>query len=104
MSVNLSGYDIHAGDWRAAIKSNQRHTIFVLASFIVIYLFIGLILDLYLYSGRDPTLSLTQLFILLATFKIIPYATIIAGIVAIISIMVTFIFHDKFILLCSYHL
>ena len=103
MGVNLSGYGIHAGDWRAAIKSNQRHTIFVLASFIAIYLLVGLILDLYLYSGRDSTLSLTQLFISLVTFKIIPYATIIAGIVAIISIMVTFIFHNKLMLLGSDH-
>lgn len=99
--TDLSGFHIHAGDWRATIKSNQRHTIFVIASFIVIYAAIGLLFDLYLISNQYPQENLSQIFSALITFKITPVATMIACVIATISIFVTFAFHDKLMLLGS---
>lgn len=101
MKADLSGYHMHAGDWRATIKSNQRHTTFVIASFILIYVLIGLLFDLYFSSNQYPNASLSQIFSALITFKITPASTIVACIIAVISIFVTFAFHDKLMLLGS---
>lgn len=103
MKEDLSGFHVRAGDWRATIKSNQRHTLFVIATFIVIYMAIGLLFDLYLYSNQYPRASLSQIFNALITFKITPIATMIASIIASIAIFVTFAFHDKLMLLGSSH-
>lgn len=96
---DLSSYQIHAGDWRASIKKNQSHTIFVIASFILIYVLIGLVFDLYIYSGHYPHASLSQLFSALVTFHLRPTVTMITGAVAIIAVFITFSFHDKLMLL-----
>src|SRR3990167_460023 len=97
--TDISGFQVRAGDWRATIKSNQRHTIFVIASFMVIYGIVGLVIDLSLYANQYPHATLSQIFWGLITFKITPIATIIACIIAAISIAVTFAFHDKLMLL-----
>lgn len=101
MSDNLSEFQVRAGDWRATIKSNQRHTVFVIASFIVIYVIVGLVIDLSLYTNQYPHATLSQIFWGLITFQITPIATIIACIVAVISILVAIAFHDKLMLLGS---
>jgi len=98
----MSAQDFHSTtDWRASIKQNQRRTTFVITSFILIYLCIGMIIDLYIKAGIYPTVSVSDLFSQLITFQLFPIATVIAGIVAAISIGVTFLFHDKFMLLGS---
>ncbi len=99
--MNDDAIHAHATDWRESLKQNQRRTTFVIISFIFIYACIGLIIDLYICSGRYPTIPLSQLFYQLITFQLFPLATIVASIVAFIAIFVTFAFHDKFMLLGS---
>ncbi len=101
MSSNLSGFQVGAGDWRTTIKNNHRHTIFVIASFILIYAAVGLLFDLYLNSNQYPQATLSQIFSALITFKITPIATMIACVIATIAVFVTLAFHDKLMLLGS---
>lgn len=101
MSDNLSEFQVRAGDWRAVIKNNQRHTKFVIASFILIYAIVGLVIDLSLQANQYPHATLSQIFGALITFKIIPIATLAACLVAIIAIVITLTFHDKLMLLGS---
>ncbi len=89
----------HATDWRDSLKKNQQKTIFVLASFIFIYLCIGFIVDLYINTSHYPQASLSQIAAAIITLKIFPIATVMAGIVAIIAIFITFAFHDKLMLM-----
>lgn len=86
-------------DWRQSIKQNRRRTTFVIASFVLIYLCIGFIIDLYMNAGKYPTISMSDIFYELITLQLFPIATLVAGVIAAVSIMVTFIFHDKFMLL-----
>ena len=100
----MNDFHVHAGDWRESLKRNQRRTIFVVCSFVLIYACIGLIFDLYIYSNQYPHTSLSQLFYALITLQLFPKIACITGIVALIAIAVTFAFHDKLMLLGSeYH-
>lgn len=92
-------FHAHTLDWRESIKQNHQRTLFVLGTFVFIYLCIGFLIDLYINAGHYPQAPLSQLAVALFTLKLFPVATVIAGIVAIISITVTFVFHDKLILL-----
>jgi heat shock protein HtpX len=107
---NLAGYQISAADWRHQLHINERRTLFVISLFILIYLAVGLLIDLYLHSGTVYTeqgvvyAPLSETFVNLVTFKIVPWATIIMGGIAAFSIFITFSLHDKLMLLgTEYH-
>lgn len=101
---NTNNFHAHATDWRESLKQNQQRTRYVIITFILIYVCIGLVVDLYIYSGRYPDISLSQLLIQMVTFQLFPLATCAAGAIAVIAIWVTFVFHDKLMLLGSeYH-
>ncbi len=104
MTDQLNNYIAKAADWRADLQKNTRRTYFVIATFILIYAAIGMLIDLYIYSGHYPQASLSQLFAALVTLKLFPTATVICAAVAIVAVWATFIFHDKFMLLgTEYH-
>lgn len=97
-------------DWRKQLRTNEKRTKIVISLFILIYLAIGMLIDLFLHSGQITTaygttnIPLSTTLVNLITFNIIPYATIIMGVVAIVSIIITFSLHDKLILLgTEYH-
>jgi heat shock protein HtpX len=96
-------HDFHANnaDWRQSIRRNRWRTIFVVVTFVLIYLVLGLLVDAYIYSGHYPQAPLSQIFYALLTFQLFPKAALITGIIAIISLWVTFAFHDKLMLLGS---
>lgn len=95
----LDPYTEQAADWRSALKHNSRRTWLVIITFILIYLFIGLLVDMYIYSGSYPQASLSQLFFALITFTLFPKITLITVIIAVVSLFITFSFHDKLMLL-----
>lgn len=104
MAMDLANYHIRAGDWRAALRKNQRNTIIVIGLFILIYILIGFLLDFYLYSNTiTPPLPAKELVHALLTLQLIPYGTIVAGVIAIIAVFITFAFHNKLILLGSHY-
>lgn len=101
--MDTNSFEIGAANWRQSLKDNQRRTLFVIASFITIYILLGLLIDLYIYSAQYPNAPLSAILTGLFTFQLIPYATIVTSAIALISIWVTYIFHNKLMLLGTGH-
>lgn len=97
--AELSGFTASATDWRAQLRRNRARTRWVIVIFIGFYLLLGLLVDLYIYSGHYPNVPLGTIFIALITFQLIPAATCITTAVALISLWVTYTFHDRLIML-----
>lgn len=92
-----------AVNWREQLRSNEHRTHAVIAIFILIYIVLGLVIDLY-FHPQLLNLSMAQIFEALTTFQFIPIATLILGAVAVISILVTYAFYDRIMLLgTEYH-
>lgn len=98
MVNNLSSYSAAATDWRRQLEKNKERTKVVIGVFLLIYLVVGLLIDISLHVDLETTTLINAVSDLL-TFKIFPFATIIMGGIAAISILITFSLHDKIILL-----
>lgn len=99
----MEDYVASTANWRASLRRNSRRTFFVIALFLAIYIALGLLIDLYLYSGNYPNAPLSTVFKAIVTFKLTPYVTMITAAVAVVSLWIAFTFHDKLILLGSKH-
>ncbi|MBN2689269.1 MAG: zinc metalloprotease HtpX [Gammaproteobacteria bacterium] len=104
--MNNNIHQFSTANWRKQLRINDRRTKITITLFVLIYLSVGLLIDLYIHAGPVRTMTgevvkppLGLIFHALITLQITPYATIIMGIVAIISILITFSLHDKLILL-----
>lgn len=97
--MSLSDYHASPGDWRSQLKRNESKTRLVIALFIAIYLFVGLIVDVFILQSQYPRASLSLCFYALLTFKMFPYATVILGAVAVISLFITYSMYDQLMLL-----
>lgn len=104
MADLLQDYQHGTGNWRMALRNNKRRSRIVIAVFILLYVVLGLLIDLFLYVQQYPHVPISQLLQALITLQITPHATIITFIIAVISLWVTFKFHDRLMLLGSdYH-
>jgi len=104
MTKLFNKYGATTANWRASLRRNHRRTFFVIGLFFLIYLALGILIDLYIYSGSNLEVPLSRIFMALITFQVIPYATLITAAVALVSLWVTFAFHNKLILLgAEYH-
>ena len=104
MVDQLHQYQAATANWRQVIARNNNRTRIVILIFLLIYLAVGLVADLFFRSEMYPHVSLSMIFYALITFKVMPWATIIATTVAVFSIWITFTFHDKLMLLgTEYH-
>lgn len=102
--MSVAGFHASAADWRTQIKKNERKTRRVIALFFLIYLFVGLLADVFVNHDVYRQLSSLQLFYALITFRIVPYATVAMIAVAAISLLITFSMYDKIMLLgTEYH-
>lgn len=102
--ADLDHYTVNAADWRKTLKQNSRRTYIVIFLFFVIYGALGLLIDMYLYSETYRQASIPQLFEGLITFKLFPIATIIMLIIAAICLWVSYLLHDRLMLLgTEYH-
>src|SRR3990167_11423520 len=99
MTHAFHDYEAGTADWRRSLRRNQRRSFCVIGTFLLIYFCIGLLIDLYIYSGSYPQVSLSQLFWALVTFHLFPMATVIVGCVAIIALWVTFTWSNRLMLL-----
>lgn len=107
------GYQITAPDWRGALVQNRKRTRNVVVLFIVIYVLLGLLVDLYINAApsnsnnsniRNIPVNIEDIFINLLTFKIIPVATLIMLVIALLSILITLYFHRGIMMLgTEYH-
>ena len=114
----LTDYHAGTGNWREQLKINERKTKSVIALFCLIYLLVGIVVDLfvmqtysvpapgyqYYHYGMPPPHSLSDNLISLLTLKKIPYATLLMIAFAFISLLVTYSYYDKIMLLgTEYH-
>ena len=98
----LEKYQVSATDWRASLRSNQRNTFIVIILFVLIYVALGFVIDLYLGTAQNIPLEYTLENLL--NFKTLPMATLIMLLVAVISVMITFLFYDNLMMLgTEYH-
>lgn len=88
-----------AADWRKTIRQNRSRTFWVMITYVVIYICIGLLVDLYIQSRHYPQVPLSTLFHALVDFQIFPIATCITVAVAVVSLLVMFAFSNKLMLL-----
>lgn len=100
----LKGYQAKAADWRQILRSNQRRTFIVISLFILIYVALGLFIDLFIYSEKYPQVPFAPIFHALVSLQLMPYATMVTTAIAIISLWVTYTCYDKLMLLgTEYH-
>jgi len=91
-------------DWRKVKRTNNQKTYFVIGLFFLIYFSLGMLVDVYIYSGQYHNAPLSTIFVALITFQLFPLVTLIMLGIAAISILVTFTLHDQLMLLgTEYH-
>lgn len=99
MPQPLDNFSQKTSDWRETIRTNNRRTFFVITIFILIYAGIGLLVDMFIYTEHYPQASFQQIFQALVSLQLFPLVTVIMIAVAVISLLITFSFHDKLMLL-----
>lgn len=99
MPQPIDKYIESAADWRRQLALNNRRTFFVIGLFFLIYFALGILVDMYIYSGHYPDANFSQLFLSLITFQIFPLVTLIMLGIAAISLLIAFSLHDKIMLL-----
>lgn len=100
----LSDYQASAGNWREQLQRNERKTRMVIALFLLIYVLVGLVVDLVILQGEYPNVSIEQGFVALITFRIVPVATLLMLVIAAVSLLVVYSMYDRIMLLgTEYH-
>ena len=104
MTDPLKSYQHSTANWRAKLKRNQTRTRMVIATFIAIYIALGLLIDLYWNSQLYPQTPLNVIFKALVTLQLFPWATFITGAIAVVSLLITYSKYDKLMLMgTEYH-
>jgi len=93
-----SQYTANTTDWRGQLRKNERRTRWVIIFFMMLYLSMGVLIDLYLYASVS-TAPLSVILKAILTFQVTPNATLISGGVAIVSLLITYALHDRIMLL-----
>lgn len=101
--MSLSDYHATTGDWRAQLKKNERKTKQVIAAFFLIYIVVGMVVDVIVLTAQHPQATVEQCLYAILTFKVLPLATILLIIIAVISVLITFAMYDKIMLLGTEH-
>jgi len=94
----ITEYTASTVDWRKQLRINERRTHMVIAVFVLIYVAIGLMVDLYLHPEFSQ-ISLFEAVEALITLHVFPMATLVLGVVAVVSILITYALHDRLMLL-----
>lgn len=120
--MSTSGkYNLKVPDWREELLKNQAHTRYVIIIFIFIYFAVGFLIDMYFYTNQyytgnfnqfvsdqlnqtnvyhvQPEIPYGQILHDLITFKIFPIATLIMLVVALISLLIAYVFHNQLVML-----
>lgn len=100
----LSDYHATAGNWREQLQRNERNTRMVIVLFILVYVGVGLLADVAILKNMYPQVPIETCLLALVTFKVVPYATLIMGAIAAVSLLITFSMYDRIMLLgTEYH-
>lgn len=97
--MSLSDYHATTGDWRGQLARNERKTRLVIFTFVMVYLSVGLLVDTFLLQSHYPGIPLSQCFLALVTFKVVPLATLVMGGIAVVSLLIAYSMYDRIMLL-----
>jgi len=86
-------------DWRTSIRANNRKTFIVISIFFLIYFFLGLLIDVFVYAEQYPQANLRDIFYALMTLQLFPLVTLIMSSIAAISLFITLTLNNKLMLL-----
>lgn len=92
-------YVASAGDWRGQLRRNERKTKAVIAIFFLVYLSVGLVVDTFVLESFYPRASLGECFLALITLQMLPFATLIMLALAFFSVLITYAFYNRIMLL-----
>lgn len=104
--VSSENLQIGSADWREQLRRNERRTRWVIFLFLLTYMGLGFFIDIlwvthkvYYLHGQPVFLPFSVAAQALLTGQIFPYATLSAGVVAALSLFITYKAHDKIMLL-----
>ncbi len=97
--MSLSDYHATTGNWREQLKRNERKTRWVIMSFILVYVAVGLVVDTFILQSYYPHATIGACIRALLTFKAVPYATLLMGGLAVVSLLITYALYDRIMLL-----
>lgn len=86
-------------DWRTNLRQNANRSKLVILTFLAIYTLLGLLIDVLRLQSQYPELSVRHAVLMYWNGFAVPWAMISMLGVALISIWITFVFHDKLMLL-----
>jgi heat shock protein HtpX len=99
MPNHLDDYTASIANWRKILRTNNNRTYIVISLFFLIYTALGVLIDLYINTSTYPQADISQLFLGLVTCQLFPYATCITIGIAIVSLLISYLLHDKLMLL-----
>lgn len=104
MANELNAYQMTTADWRKTLRQNNTRTRIVITIFFLIYCGVGMLVDMLMVANLYPQATLSQIFHALITLQIFPLATSVMLIVAGLSLLISYSFYDKLMLLgTEYH-
>lgn len=99
MSREMETETLKLPNWREQIAKNQARTRWVIAMFFLIYLSVGFVFDLVLYTHAYPLASLDQVIFALLHGELFPIISCVMLSFAALALWVTYHFYDKLMLL-----
>ncbi len=97
--MNVSDYESSAANWREQLRKNERRTRGVILAFILLFVFVGLVVDTSFLLSAHRGATIWQCLHALLTFQKFPIATVVMAVIASISLLITFTLYDKIMLL-----
>jgi heat shock protein HtpX len=97
--MKISDYDSSVGNWREELRRNEVRTRLVIFSFILLFLSVGLLVDLYVLHKSVPNASIGLSFYALVTFHVFPIATTVMACIACVALLVTYSLYDRIMLM-----
>ncbi|VEB33678.1 heat shock protein HtpX [Legionella sainthelensi] len=98
--MSLEDYDSEAVDWRAQIRRNKHKTLLVMMFYVGIYFVVGCVADVAILQALYfPHITLEQSVLVLLRLQVIPYGTILMVGFAVVSLIITYAFYDRIMLL-----
>lgn len=98
--MSLEDYDSEAVDWRAQIRRNKHKTLLVMMFYVGIYFVVGCVADVAILQALYfPHITLEQSVLVLLRLQVVPYGTILMVGFAVVSLIITYAFYDRIMLL-----
>lgn len=97
--MSLADYHGSASDWREQIKKNKRKTYMVIAFFVAVYFAVGFLADVFVLQSMHPQITVQQSVHALTHLQVTPYATLLMVGFAVVSLLITYSFYDRIMLL-----